>query len=300
MRNAREQVAFISYRRQDSSAASRWLSQTIQRTFGATSAFMDTESIRIADDWPERIDGALRSATVLLAVIGPSWLRIGDDDGRRRIDKKDDWVRNEIRHAFENVITVLPILLSKTPIPERSALPACLRKLADRQAFELRDDRWESDLNLLLSRLEELGFQKKTDRSVRYPKPRITLKELSLVELTEELKKLPDWEPIISDIPGNEPLKRTELKRVYEFASFEDAMDFMHVASKQVSDVDHHPRWENVWRTVTVWLSTWDIGQKPSRLDIELSRFLENLRQHYPPPKKTSRVQSNDTLHGAG
>jgi len=141
MQNAAEPLAFISYRRQDSAAASRWLSQTIQRTFGAMSAFMDTEAIRIADDWPERIDRALRSATVLLAVIGPSWLRIADEYGRRRIDKEDDWVRNEIREAFENGVAILPILLSKTPIPESSALPGCLRKLVERQAFELRDDR---------------------------------------------------------------------------------------------------------------------------------------------------------------
>jgi len=144
----------------------------------------------------------------------------------------------------------------------------------------------ESDLTLLLSRLEELGFHRKTDRPARYPKPLINLKELSRDEIMEELKQLPEWEPIISDIPGKEPLKRTEFKRVYEFASFEDAMDFMHAASKHVSEVDHHPRWENVWRTVTVWLSTWDIGHKPSRLDLDLARFLEDLRRSYPPPKK--------------
>lgn len=163
MSNVEEPLAFISYRRHDSSAASRWLYQTIQRTFGVTSAFMDTESIRMADDWTDRIHSALRSATVLLAVIGPTWLRIADEYGRRRIDKEDDWVRNEIYHAIDNRIIVLPVLLAKTPIPEKSALPDCLSKLVQRQAFELRDDRWESDLNLLLARLEEVGFQKKTD-----------------------------------------------------------------------------------------------------------------------------------------
>jgi len=163
---------------------------------------MDTESIRMADDWPQQIDRALRSATVVIAVIGPSWLRISDEYGRRRIDKEDDWVRNEIRYALENGIAVLPILLSKTPLPERSALPECLGKLMERQAFELRDDRWEHDLNLLLSRLAELGFRKKTDRPLRYPKPRIALKELSRDEIMEVLEQLPGWELTISDIPG--------------------------------------------------------------------------------------------------
>jgi pterin-4a-carbinolamine dehydratase len=298
MNNERKSLVFISYRRQDSSAASRWLSQTIQRTFGPLSAFMDTESIRMADDWPERIDEALRSATVLVAVIGPSWLRMADGAGRRRLDQEDDWVRNEIRYALENGTTVLPILLSRTPRPERSELPDCLVKLAGRQAFELRDDRWESDLNLLLSRLGTLGFEKQSDRPVRYPKPLISLKELSRDEIMEALKQLADWELTISDIPGMEPQKRTEFKRAYEFASFEDAIDFMHVASKHISEVDHHPRWENVWRTVTVWLSTWDIGHKPSRRDIELAKILEDVRRSYPPPKKKGSPIQPNLPHG--
>jgi hypothetical protein len=41
--------------------------QIIQRTFGPFSSFMDTKSIHTADDWPERIDKALSSATVLVA-----------------------------------------------------------------------------------------------------------------------------------------------------------------------------------------------------------------------------------------
>ena len=35
-------LVFISYRRQDCSAAARWLYQTIQRTFGPSRVFMDT------------------------------------------------------------------------------------------------------------------------------------------------------------------------------------------------------------------------------------------------------------------
>ena len=112
---------------------------------------------------------ALRAATVLIAVIGPSWLRIADEHSRRRIDKEDDWVRNEIRYALDSGIAVLPILLSKTLLPERPALPDSLGKLRERKAFELRDEEWETDLNLVLSRLEALGFCRKTDRPVRTP-----------------------------------------------------------------------------------------------------------------------------------
>jgi hypothetical protein len=46
---------FISYRRVDSAAASRWLYDAIQRTFGPESVFMDTETIRVSADWRKAI-----------------------------------------------------------------------------------------------------------------------------------------------------------------------------------------------------------------------------------------------------
>ena len=72
---------------------------------------------------------------------------------------------------------------------------------------------------------------------------------------------------------------------MFEFASFEDAIAFMGGAARRISEMDHHPRWENIWRTVSVWLTTWDIGQKPTELDLQLARYLEELRSTFPPPK---------------
>ncbi len=37
----------------------------------------------------------------------------------------------------------------------------------------------------------------------------------------------------------------------------------------------HHPRWENVWRTLNVYLTTWDIGQRISDRDIVLALYLD-------------------------
>jgi pterin-4a-carbinolamine dehydratase len=107
------------------------------------------------------------------------------------------------------------------------------------------------------------------------------LNELSQDEITQALEELPGWELLVSDLAGKEPKQRTELKKTYEFASFEDAMDFMASAAKHISEVDHHPRWENRWRTVTVWLCTWAIGHKPSRQDVELAKFMDGLYSGY-------------------
>lgn len=266
---------FISYRRQDSAAAARWMYSSLQRTFGMDSVFMDTESIRISDDWSDQIDQALKRATLLMAVIGPQWLRITDEFGRRRIDREDDWVRNEIAHALGGRIRLVPVLLSRTPLPERDALPAPLQRIVQRQAFDLRDDRWEQDLTALIASLESLGFKRRSEKPIRYPKPLVTMAELSRDEIDDALKELATWHVVVSEIPGKEPLKRTELTRTYEFRSFENALRFMSDAVPHIERVEHHPRWENLWRTVTVWLSTWDIGHLPSRLDIDLARYLD-------------------------
>jgi pterin-4a-carbinolamine dehydratase len=284
MNSARVPLVFISYRRVDSSAASRWLAQTIARTFGVQSVFIDTESIRMGDAWPDRIDEALQAATILVPVIGPSWLRIADEDGRRRLDKEEDWVRNEIRHGLEAKLHVIPLLLSGTPPPKREALPERIANLARFQGFELRDDRWESDLSMLLSRLGDLGLKRVSTQTVRYPTPQVTLTELTERELSSALEKLVDWQVVVSELPGYEPRKRAELYRAFEFASFQDAIAFMGAAVQRIAEADHHPRWENIWRTASVWLSTWDIGHKPSQLDLDLAFFLEQLRSTFPPP----------------
>jgi pterin-4a-carbinolamine dehydratase len=238
---------------------------------------MDVEGIRASDDWGRRIDDALKGATLLIPVIGPHWLRIADDFGRRRLDREDDWVRNEIRYALIKRIPVLPVLLSKTPLPEKAALPKPLQGLVGRQAFELRDDRWEDDLSALIGRVESLGFHRRSEKPIRYPKPRVTLAELSPNELEQALRELPNWQLVTSAVPGHEPLNRIELTRAYEFRSFEEAVKFISEAARHVSTIQHHPRWENVWRTVTVWLSTWDIGHRPSVLDIELAHYLDSV-----------------------
>src|SRR5262249_35919457 len=86
MANQEQSLVFISYRRRDSSAASHWLSETIHAVFGLSSIFIDTDAIRMGDDWPEQINKALQSAAVLIVVIGPNWLRLTDEYGRRQLD----------------------------------------------------------------------------------------------------------------------------------------------------------------------------------------------------------------------
>jgi len=268
---------FISYRRQDSAAAARWLFTAIQKTFGRSSVFMDTEDVRLGEKWAKKIEAALRACNLQIVVIGSNWLRLTDEHGRRRIDRADDWVRSEIAYALQHQKRIVPLLLSHTPMPERAALPDEVARLITFQAFELRDERWEADLGFLLSELETFGFTRITPPPIHFPTPHVAVAELSPEEIAAALISLPCWELVTSDVPGSQPLTQTEIRKAFEFKSFEDAMEFMQRVARHVSQVQHHPRWENVWRTVVIWLSTWDIGHKPSRLDIDLAAQIERI-----------------------
>ena len=68
-----------------------------------------------------------------------------------------------------------------------------------------------------------------------------------------------------------------ELHRSFEFDTFMDAVGFMALAAPHCESARHHPRWENIWRTVNVYLTTWDIGLRLSDRDLQLARMLEDL-----------------------
>ncbi len=78
-------------------------------------------------------------------------------------------------------------------------------------------------------------------------------------------------------IPGDYPKSRFEIRKVYAFRSFRAAIKFMSLAVEPIKQLKHHPRWENQWKTVTVYLSTWDIGSLISQLDLDLAKILDGL-----------------------
>jgi pterin-4a-carbinolamine dehydratase len=271
-------LVFINYRRTDSQQAAIGLYVQLRARIGPASVFMDRSGISAGDIWSERLREVMNRATVVLALIGPNWLKSADEYGRRRLDMADDWVRNELLAAITSHKPVLPILLSSQPeMPAAAALPDCLVPLRAYNPYSLRDDHWDSDLNDLVGLLaREHGFPD-TDRKVVLPNPEIRINPLTQAELDNELKTLHGWEPVESMVPGDYPRSRQELRKVYVFPSFEEAVQFMSAAVVPISRMQHHPRWENQWRTVTVYLTTWDIGFRISPLDVGMARLLDGL-----------------------
>jgi pterin-4a-carbinolamine dehydratase len=271
-------LAFISYRRTDSQQAGLGLYIQLRARIGPGSVFMDRTGISSVEVWPERLRESIDQASTFLALIGPGWLTSADEYGRRRLDNPTDWVRKELATAIGSSKLVIPILLGPSVrMPPAEALPTDLEPLASFQAYSLRDDHWDADLNELVHLLVRTCGFKEAEQRVRLPQPEVNVQPFTQSELDQELALIPGWEQVESLIPGDYPKSRQELRKVYVFKSFRSAVGFMFSAIDPINQLQHHPRWENQWRTVTVYLSTWDIGYRISRIDIDLARALDSL-----------------------
>ena len=75
---------------------------------------------------------------VLLALIGPEWLEVKNDEGLLRLEDPNDFVRQEIAQALALNKKVVPVLFDDTPPPAAKALPEPLKALARCDALTLR------------------------------------------------------------------------------------------------------------------------------------------------------------------
>jgi hypothetical protein len=161
---------FVSYRRDDASGYAGRLQDSLADRFGASSVFIDVDSIEPGVDFIDAIEGALAQCRVVLALIGPQWLEATDAAGRRRLDQSDDFVRREIALALANGLRVIPLLVRGARMPGAPELPAVLEPLARCQALELSDRLWRESVASLLDLLEP-SLTDRTSRGEPRPLP---------------------------------------------------------------------------------------------------------------------------------
>ncbi len=145
---------FISYRRGDSRGSAGRLYDDLADRFGSDRVFRDLDAIEPGADYSERIEDLVQSCDVLLAVIGSQWLDIRNEQGQRRLDDPQDFVRREIVSAMQAGKVVIPVLVEDAPMPQPSAMPAAMAPLSQRNALPLSDARWRYDVEVLSKRLE--------------------------------------------------------------------------------------------------------------------------------------------------
>jgi pterin-4a-carbinolamine dehydratase len=274
-----ENIIFLSYRRADTAPHTLALKLELEAQLSAAQVFVDTHQIRGADRWAIEIEVALRTAKVIMPVIGRAW--VGPlPDGRRRIDDPEDWVRKELVIALaEKPNSILPLLVDDAAALDPQTLPSDLQGLAAIQAIRIDLSAWQASIDTLVGRLSErFGLSRK--RAIQsYPRPDPLVARTIPIpweELDDQVSRyLPKWTIEFSDDERNLHQKHIELTRTFEFDSFLEAIAFVDTVAQHAHQVQHHPRWMNMWRTVKIWLSTWDAGHRVTALDIEFARYLD-------------------------
>jgi WD40 repeat protein/tetratricopeptide (TPR) repeat protein len=160
---------FISYRRGEAAApmAAGRLHDWLSQRFGSEQIFKDIDAIQPGDNFIEKINSALESCAVLLALIGDRWLSLKDDRGRRRLDNPDDFVRLEIEAALRRKIPIIPILVEGARMPQAKELPSSMAELASFQALELTDRTFKYHYGVLLTNLEAIFASAVSEEAVR-------------------------------------------------------------------------------------------------------------------------------------
>jgi 4a-hydroxytetrahydrobiopterin dehydratase len=76
--------------------------------------------------------------------------------------------------------------------------------------------------------------------------------------------------------------KGVHIRKKYVFKTFEDAIAFMSLCAMDISKLNHHPEWSNVYNKVTVDLSTHDAGGVTKK-DIGLAHKLDEIAIRFLP-----------------
>jgi hypothetical protein len=148
---------FISYRRADSEYIVGRIYDRLLAEFGPGYVFKDVENIPPGRDFRDILRKAILQADVLLIIIGPDWLNIKGDDGRRRLDAPNDYVRFEIETALgRDDVLMLPVLVKNAGPPDADQLPPGIEKLAYLNAVSVRGDPdFNRDIRFLIKFLRD-------------------------------------------------------------------------------------------------------------------------------------------------
>jgi len=166
---------FISYRRTDTDATAAHLHHSLGQQIGPDKVFRDADTIEPGQDFEKVIEEALRSTSVCIVLIGPSWLDARNPRGKRRLEAPKDYVRTEIESALRAGVEVIPILVDGATMPSRTKLPKSIAKLWVRNAYTLP---WSAAIDKLAARINQIERQREArEAAERAERARLDLTE---------------------------------------------------------------------------------------------------------------------------
>jgi Protein of unknown function (DUF1579)/TIR domain/PEGA domain len=146
---------FINYRREDAAPYAGRLYDRLAAHYGEHQVFIDIDQVDPGEDFVEVINRKVASCEIAIVAIGPNWLGATDAAGKRRLDDSEDFVRMEIVAALERKIRVVPVLVGGARMPRKQDLPEALAPLSRRNAVELSETRFHSDVSRLIEAIEK-------------------------------------------------------------------------------------------------------------------------------------------------
>lgn len=101
---------------------------------------------------------------------------------------------------------------------------------------------------------------------------------------TKKGKRVPRCVPIkegeITPPPGWQ-IQDSSLYKRYTFKDFKVAMAFMNQVAEVCNQMNHHPKWTNIYKTVQCWLRTHDAGDVPTEKDLQLAQAMDGIALKY-------------------
>ncbi len=140
---------FITYRREETGPHAGRLYDAMVARYGEDNVFMDVD-MAPGVDFVERITEAVAACQVLIVVMGPRWATVANEKGTARLADPEDFVRLELETGLRRPdVTPIPVLVSGAQMPNREDLPSEVQAITRRNAIELSDQRWRSDVGRL-------------------------------------------------------------------------------------------------------------------------------------------------------
>lgn len=153
---------FISYRRaKPDMGLATAVQERLRSALRGWEVFFDVIDLPPPTPFPETIRRAVRRSDVMLVLIGPGWL-----ETRSRLDRPEDWIRQELELALKQGGNIVPVLLEGVAMPRPEALPESIRSLTSRQALHVAQATFDRDLREVVRILDGLG-RKTTKGRVR-------------------------------------------------------------------------------------------------------------------------------------
>jgi hypothetical protein len=195
------QGIFLSYRRDDAGVSASLLRMCLEQFLPGAQVFRDAESIEPGVNFRTRIEEAINSSAVLLALIGPSWLTAADAAGQRRLFDPDDVLVWEIALALRLGVRVIPVLVQEASMPSAEKLPEALRDLADLMAVPLNHrslDVYQTGVRYLAAAVERIQLESARARQEREQRPdgsQVLDRQTPIAEFAERIKEIRIGDP---------------------------------------------------------------------------------------------------------